>query len=223
MCGRYTIVRPERVASAFRTKNKLPGKLTRPRYNIAPTQDVPVVLGDDNTFRFEQCRWGFIPAWAAAAGKGKPLINARAETLDAKPSFRIAFKESRCLVPADGFYEWHAGPEGKQPFYIRSAGEDTLAFAGLYEATTSTCAIVTAAANSFMRPIHERMPVILGPDQREQWLDSTCSDVCLLKDMLASREWTNMTAIPVSSFVNSVANDDPRCIEPGRAGAELFS
>lgn len=219
MCGRYTLTSPtEAIVGLFRLSDRpnLPA-----RYNIAPSQDVPAVrLGPDNAPALVLLRWGLVPAWAKEIAIGHRLINARAETVAEKPSFRAAFKQRRCLIPADGFYEWQKPPPGskagKQPYWIALADATPFAFAGLWEswrapdgATIESCTIVTCPANELVAPIHARMPVIVGPHDHHQWLAAPPADAArLLKPYAAAA----MTARPVSTRVNSPANDDADCI-----------
>jgi putative SOS response-associated peptidase YedK len=154
--------------------------LFEPRYNVAPTQTVPIVKTKDAGWESALVRWGLIPAWARDAKIGYRLINARADTVATKPSFRSAFKRRRCLVPADGFYEWQKAGKGKQPFYIHRKDEEPFAFAGLWEAWENpedgkeiqSCSLVTTEANALMAPIHDRMPVILDSATCDRWLDA---------------------------------------------------
>jgi putative SOS response-associated peptidase YedK len=200
------------------------------RYNIAPTQDVLVVRADpaDGRRAAAMLRWGLIPSWSASdkAGTGPPLINARAETLAEKPTFRTAFRLRRCLIPADGFYEWQQTPGGsrgkKQPYYIHRPDGAPFAFAGLWERwgtgeAIESCTIVTTAANRTLRELHERMPVILAPGDYSTWLDATIEDPAALQPLLAPCGEDELVAEPIGTHVNKVANDDPRCIEVQRS------
>jgi putative SOS response-associated peptidase YedK len=166
-------------------------------------------------------QWGLIPSWAKDPKIGNKLINARAETLAEKPSFRNAFKRRRCLVIADGFYEWQKLEKRKQPYYIKMQNGKPFAFAGLWESWQASpkeaivsCTIVTTAANSLMKPIHDRMPVILSLDECDRWLDSSVSEPQVLQSLLKPYNSEAMQAIPVSSTVNSPANERAECINP---------
>jgi putative SOS response-associated peptidase YedK len=226
MCGRYSLTTP---AEAMRRLFGFAGPLPNlpARYNIAPTQLVPIVRLDRSSAReLKSVRWGLIPFWAKDAAIGNRLINARAEGLAEKPSFRAAFRARRCLVPADGFYEWQATPHGKRPYRIGLAGGPPealplFAFAGLWEhwekaqdgVPVESCTIVTTEANELLRLIHERMPVILAPEDYAGWLDPATpapAALALLKPYPAAA----MRAYPVSTRVNSVRFDDARCIVP---------
>jgi putative SOS response-associated peptidase YedK len=223
MCGRYTQVRPwSELAGLYRIAADVAARNLAPRCNVAPTQDVPVVrLGKDGADReLVLVRWGLIPFWAKDPAIGARTINARAETVADKPSFRQAFHRRRCLVVADGFYEWKAaGGAGKEPYWITLAEGRPFAFAGLWERwrnpadeTVESCTIIVTAANPFLQPIHDRMPAILDPDDFAAWLDTTrppAAAQALLRPYPGA-----MTAVPVGKRVNRVGNDDPGCIEP---------
>lgn len=193
------------------------------RYNVAPTQDVPVVRAVGGGGReLATPRWGLVPPWAKEASFGAKLINARAETVDRLPSFRAAFRRRRCLVAADGFYEWRKTEKGpKQPYLIELADGQPFAFAGLWERwekspdgrPLETCTIITTEANPLLRPIHDRMPAILAPASQDAWLDWEGFDVERAKALLNPYPAEAMAAHPVSPRVNDVKNDDPACIE----------
>ena len=219
MCGRYTLTVPvEILAEEFGVTGPLPE--VPPSYNIAPTQEVAAVLADDGERRLEMLRWGLIPSWADDPGIGSRMINARSETVPEKPSFRRAFRERRCLILADGFYEWKRTNDGKQPYYIRMEGGRPFAFAGLWESWRGgreeirSCTILTTEANDRVSNIHHRMPVILAPEDHGLWLDPDVREADPLLPLLAPYPDDVMEAYPVSRFVNRPANDDPRCVEP---------
>jgi putative SOS response-associated peptidase YedK len=223
MCGRYTQVRPwSELVELYRIAGEGAALNLPPRYNIAPTQPVPVVRprAGGTGRELVLVRWGLIPFWAKDPAIGVRTINARAETVADRPSFRQAFRRRRCLVVADGFYEWQAsGGGGKQPYRITLADSRPFAFAGLWESwrspaaeTTESCTIVVTAANRFLQPIHDRMPVILDPADFAAWLDTSRP---LAEAQALLRPYAGpMTAVPVGKRVNRVANDDPACIEP---------
>ncbi|MDH3595076.1 MAG: SOS response-associated peptidase [Rhodospirillales bacterium] len=221
MCGRYSLTTP---AEALR---RVFGFLEQPNlapaYNIAPTQAVAVLrLGADGMRHFARLRWGLVPAWAKDLSIGARMINARAESVADKPAFRSAFRQRRCLVMADGFYEWQKCPEGpKQPYRIALADGGPFGFAGLWESwtdkgsgeTVETCTIVTTEANELLTPIHHRMPVILAPEDVAAWLDAAASPEAA-QALLRPCPAAVLVAYPVSTRVNKVANDDPGVIAP---------
>ena len=193
----------------------------QPNYNVAPTQEVPAVVagngGGDR--RLEMLRWGLIPSWADDPGIGARMINARSETVAEKPSFRRAFKERRCLIPADGFYEWQKTNGGKQPHYIRMKNGRPFAFAGLWESWKGdgneirSCTILTTNPNDVAGEIRNRMPVILPPEGYEVWLDPDVRETDQLLSLLAPYPPSDMEAYPVSRRVNSPSNNEPSCVE----------
>lgn len=218
MCGRYSLTTPvEALRDLFRFEG--PGLNLVPRWNIAPTQEAPVIrLGQDGRRELRLLRWGLVPFWSKDASGGAHMINARSETLAERPAFREAFKARRCLVPADGFYEWETiGPKPpKQPVLFRMADGRPFAFAGLWERWTKggepleTFTIVTAAANDVMARYHHRVPMVLAPGDSGAWLDPKADPRALLKS--PPSEWFSVTR--VSTHVNNVRNDDPICVEP---------
>lgn len=218
MCGRFTLVSPF-VAVAERFRVAAPAGL-RPRYNIAPGQEILCVLGDGKN-RLETLRWGLIPFWAKDPAIGNRLINARAETLAEKPSFRQAFARRRCLVVADGFYEWRSAGKRKVPVYIFLKSRTPFGFAGLYETWKApdgtqirTCTIITTEANDLLRPIHDRMPVILPERVEGDWLDPAETRLERLQSLLRPFPPDKMDAYDVTPVVNNAAHDAPDCILP---------
>lgn len=217
MCGRYSFTQlAETIADKFQVKEVPP---LSPRYNIAPTQQVATIFldSDSSERQFKMLRWGLIPSWAKDAKMGAKLINARAETVAEKPAFRAAFKKRRCLILADGFYEWHTENGEKQPFYFRLENGEPFAFAGLWEhwekgegEPIESCTIITTEANELMRSIHERMPVIIDPKDYEQWLNPEIRKTELLQPYSSEK----MIYYPVSTEVNSPKNDRSECIQP---------
>lgn len=219
MCGRYTLASPStKLFERFGLDGDAP-ELT-PNYNVAPTQSVAAILSEDGERRLETLRWGLVPSWAKDLSIGNRMINARSETAHEKPSFRSAFKRRRCLIPADGFYEWKRDEiGGKQPFHIRMESGEPFAFAGLWESwdggdgEVRTCAILTTEANDMMGEIHHRMPVILPEELYEAWLGTEAEKQELIS-MMEPYSSDGMEAYPVSRFVNKPSNNDPHCIEP---------
>lgn len=220
MCGRFTQAQIRELdREVFKLLN-VPE--LEPRYNVAPTQDVAVIReGDGEGRRISLLRWGLIPSWANDPGIGNRLINARAESLTAKPSFRDAFERRRCLVPADGFYEWQKTARGKRPMYVRPAGGGVFALAGLWErwagpgtGPVETFTIVTTEPNERLAPIHDRMPAILSAGQYDRWLDPANHDTRELERLLGPYPSDRMEVYPVGSYVNDPKNDGPTCIEP---------
>ena len=206
----------------------------RARYNIAPMQPVAAIRLRGAEGPERECvwlRWGLAPSWAKDPAIGNSLINARCETAAAKPAFRAAFRRRRCLVPADGFYEWQRTGGRKQPYFFHRADDHPFAIAGLWElwegpdhAALETCTLLTTAANGLMRPIHDRMPVILPPEAYSPWLDPTV-EPAELQPWLAPPPDDALTVHPVGALVNSPRNDDPRCIArtaPADVGPTLF-
>jgi putative SOS response-associated peptidase YedK len=230
MCGRYSITSPPEAIQRVFQVPELPNLPAR--YNVAPTQDVPVVRvgGDgqgpeaDGGRHLVQLRWGLVPSWADDASIGAKMINARAESAAEKPAFRAAFRRRRCLVVADGFYEWKSPAqkgERKQPYRIQLRSGAPFGFAGLWERWTNpanqsvleTCTILTTEANVSLKDIHPRMPVMLSPDAFDRWLDPE-ADLETVQGLLAPYPDNALTAYPISTRVNAVRNDDPSILEP---------
>lgn len=216
MCGRYTLTSDaDEVAEAFDVP-----PLTfeyRPRYNVAPGQDAPVVATDRGGRRMGLMRWGLAPSWADEPGKG--FINARGEAAHRTPSFRDAFRRRRCLVPADGFYEWRRRGRSRTPFHFRPAAGGLISFAGLWERWTRPghetrygFAILTTAASEDVTPVHDRMPVVVAPGDRAAWLDPH-TPVATLRALVAPAPAGSFNARAVSARVNSPAVDDPSLLE----------
>ena len=221
MCGRFTLTTNlGAIANRFGVARFL--EEVGPRYNIAPMQTV-IVVNDEGTRHLTQMRWGLIPSWAKDPTIGNRMINARAETAATKPAFRVALRKRRCLVVADGFYEWQQRGRTKQPFRIVLKNGEPFGFAGLWETWTSpegeqmrTCTIITTEANDLLKPIHDRMPVILTREAEGLWLDPTIQEPAKLLPLLTPYPAKDMEAYPVSSRVNNPAHDGPECIVPGR-------
>ena len=217
MCGRYTLSTPAgRLAEEFQLND---GAIDlTPSYNVAPTQEVAAILEEGGQRRLEMLRWGLVPSWADDPEIGVRMINARSETAPEKPSFRRAFRSKRCLIPADGFYEWKRENGGKQPYYFHMHDGRPFAFAGLWErwekgGSLLSCAILTTRANSVLEEIHDRMPVILPSGSYDAWLDPDADREQLI-DLMIPYPGDDLETYPVSRFVNSPRNNDERCIEP---------
>lgn len=226
MCGRYTLATyQEQLAEEFELVET---KLLQPRFNIAPTQEAPVVrvLDDKSRRQLDYLYWGLIPHWAKERSIGHRMINARSEEAATKPSFRTPLRKQRCLVPCTGFYEWKQLDRGtgrgrrKQPYFIRRRDERVFAFAGLWEqwqgpdgARIGSYTILTTEPNELIRPLHNRMPVIICPDDYELWLNPEFQDVDRLKPLLRPCPTDELVAYVVSTQVNNPAQDDPSCIK----------
>jgi len=216
MCGRFAFYSPsEAVAALFGVTESV---AVKPRYNIAPTQYIAAIRRDENeTNELTMLRWGLIPFWAKDPSIGNRMINARSETVAEKPSFRNAYRKRRCLVLADGFYEWHREGDTKVPYFISLADGKPFAFAGLWEHWNSkdsdesleTTTIVTAAANDFLAQVHHRMPVVLQPDSAQRWLDG---DNDLLDEVVATGP--KFRAWPVDRKVNNARNESADLVDP---------
>jgi len=217
MCGRFAQRSdPKRLAKEFKVA-EVPQ--AEPRYNLAPTQNILGVrtVSDEREMIF--FKWGLIPSWAKDTSMGARLINARSETVEEKPAFRQAFKQRRCIIPADGFYEWQRTSGKKQPFFFRMRDERPFGFAGLWERwegeegqPINSCTILTTEANEVLRPVHDRMPVILHTDNYSLWLEGDERERALLTELLRPYPVKEMVGYPVSTLVNS----------PGNKGAELI-
>lgn len=221
MCGRYSLTTPGEVLTETFALPEAPE--VEPRYNIAPSQEVPAVRVDPFGGQRELAflRWGLVPKWAKDEGMGNRLINARAESVDQKPAFEESFERQRCLIPADGFFEWRKNGAQRKPFYLRLRGGEPFAMAGLWarwwsrnRAALETCTVITTAANDLVARIHDRMPVILDPEAWDRWLAVEPDDLRALRELLRPLDPGKMECYPVSPLVNSPANDVPECVEP---------
>jgi putative SOS response-associated peptidase YedK len=221
MCGRFTLALDRAGLQQAFPQFEMP-KEVAPRYNIAPTQPVPVVPNNAEK-RVDYFQWGLVPSWAKDPQIGNRMINARSETLAEKPSFRAAYKRRRCLILADGFYEWQKVPgrKSKIPTHIRMQSDAPFAFAGLWESWHSadgshilSCTIITTTPNELLEPIHNRMPVILPPEAYDDWLDPEERQPAELQGLLKPYPASEMRAYPVSTLVNKPQNDSPELIIP---------
>lgn len=223
MCGRYTLTSaPQAIRSLFHYADQpnFPA-----RYNIAPTQPIAIVRLVNGAREFALVRWGLLPSWVKDPRTFSLLINARGETVIDKPAYRAAMKRRRCLIAADGFYEWRAAGGTKQPYFIRAKSGAPLAFAGLWETWTGpngeeldTAAIVTTSANSALALLHDRMPVIVPPEAFDLWLDSNNVDALTASALIRPAPDNLLEVHPVSTEVNRVANDNPRLIDETAPG-----
>jgi putative SOS response-associated peptidase YedK len=219
MCGRYRLSRRRELLAEYFDTN-FDDLEWEPRYNVAPTQSIPVLRQGENgaPWRASLMRWGLIPNWATDSNVGAKMINARSETAAVKPSFKWSLQKRRCLVPADGFYEWKRTGKTKQPYCFEVGDGELFAFAGLWDAwrdakgqVIETCTILTTSPNDLLADVHDRMPVILAPDNYELWLDARMQDENRALAMLKPFEPKLMKRHPVSTRVNYVANDDAEC------------
>lgn len=232
MCGRFTLyANPELLAQLFGAPAEAEGSpidsaVFAGRYNIAPTQPVAIVRVNSQSKMREWAftYWGLVPSWSKDPSVGSRMINARSETVAEKPSFRAAFKRRRCLVPASGFYEWQKQEKQKQPYYISMQDGQPFAIAGLWETwaggdggSLESCTLLTTTANELMAPLHDRMPVIVAPEDYAQWLgtggDATPTELDQLQHLLRPCPAAAMMAYPVSTFVNNARNEGVHCIE----------
>ncbi len=232
MCGRFVSASPpDEIAGYFGAESSSEAVL-EPNYNVAPTSDVYVVYDSGETRRLDAFHWGLVPFWAKSPSAGNRMVNARAEGLAQKNAYRNAFRRHRCLIPADGFYEWQAqeGRKKKQPYYVHRRDGEPLAFAGLWEEwrgpdddgsrSLRSCTIITTSANETMEPIHDRMPVVLPPSAWDRWLDPGNHDTTSLGNLLVPAPPHLLTLHPVGTEVGNVRNEGPQLIEPVDPDAE---
>jgi putative SOS response-associated peptidase YedK len=224
MCGRFvSATPPDQVAAYFGAE--APEALLEPSYNVAPTTDIYAVLSDGTTRHVDAFHWGLVPRWAKDPKIGSKMINARAETVAEKNAYKAALKKRRCIIPADGFYEWQkvAGQKAKQPFFIHRPDGEPYAFAGLWETwkgpdgkgdeVLRSCTIITTTPNSEMAKIHDRMPVILPPEAWDTWLDRDNEDLELLGKLLVPAPPQLIVLRPISTAVNNVRNNSPELMD----------
>jgi len=222
MCGRFTLRAPkERIKREFQLQEE---PLVEARFNIAPTQNIIAVRQSADGREAAEFKWGLIPSWAKDASMGARLINARSETVTEKPSFREAFKRRRCIIPADGIYEWQRAGGRKQPFFFHMRDDRVFGFAGLWDKwreeegeVIESCTILTTEANDVFRPVHDRMPVILPPETYDEWLSDDPRGVEALKELLRPYPSSEIVAYPVSPQVNGPQSQGPDLIK--RQGA----
>jgi putative SOS response-associated peptidase YedK len=219
MCGRFTLATPGQTVAELFQLSAVPE--LKPRYNIAPTQPVAAVRAGQSGHELVMLHWGLIPSWSKDVAIGARMINARGETVAEKPSFRAPFRSRRCLIIADGFYEWRRNGERKQPYFIAMRDRRPFAFAGLWDRwapsggePVESCTIVTTSPNEVLAPIHDRMPVILPSESQAVWLDTAVRESERLQPLLQPFAASEMLAYPVSPRVNNPRNDDRDCIAP---------
>jgi putative SOS response-associated peptidase YedK len=221
MCGRFAQRSPaKKVAKQFKVEEVPP---LAERYNVAPAQMILGIREEGRAREATFFKWGLVPRWAKDPGIGNKLINARSETVEEKPSFRGAFRRRRCIIPADGFYEWKREAGRKHPFYFRMRDERPFGFAGLWERwegeggeAINSCTILTTEANKILSPVHDRMPIILDPENYSLWLEGDERDRELLRGLLRPYPATEMVGYPVSTLVNSPSNGGAELIEEAR-------
>jgi putative SOS response-associated peptidase YedK len=222
MCGRYTLTRQDDLVNDLQASlgESVQGEWWKPRFNVAPTQPAPVVIANDGKRMIELMRWGLLPHWAGKAGAKPPLmINARVETIQEKAVYRDALARKRCLVPADGFFEWKRDGKLKLPMYIHPEPRHTIAFAGLWARMRTDAGllysftIITGPPNTLVAPIHDRMPVVLDPGAYAAWLDPSV-DAGAAHELLVVPSIRDWTVDAVSTLVNSAKNDEPSLIDP---------
>jgi len=230
MCGRYRLSRQKQILEEY-FESECGEENWSPRYNIAPTQPVPVIRQSpkEPIRQLSLMRWGLIPSWAKDTSGAAMMINARSETASIKPAYREPLKFRRCLIPADGFYEWQRTGKSKQPYCFEVNDGQLFAFAGIWDAWKDpsgswirTCSILTTTANAMTSRVHNRMPVILAPDSYDRWLDPRRADA---SELLKPWDPRLMRCYPVGTRINQVANDDEECarpVEPAQTQHQLF-
>lgn len=225
MCGRFTLVNVAELFARFQLEEQ--SYHLSSRYNIAPSQEIPVIIRNNGVNQLALCKWGLIPRWSKDPAWGAKLINARAETLEIKPSFKHSFQKRRCLIPADSFFEWKKEGNRKVPYRFLLKRGELFAFAGLWDQWTGpdgqeikSCTIITTTANALVGTVHSRMPVILKKEEEKLWLDERLTDSARLKSLLKPYPAELMQAYEVEPVVNSAKIDDERCIAQAR---RLFS
>jgi putative SOS response-associated peptidase YedK len=223
MCGRFTLFSSPKDIRRFFDVQPIPFDL-QPSYNVAPTQEIPVIIQHEGGRHLKKRHWGLVPFWAKDSSIGSRMINARVETVNSKPAFRAALKLRRCLIPANGFYEWKGKAGSKQPYYFHLSSGEPIAFAGLWEvwedrnapaesATYKSCTIITTNASGSVKDVHDRMPLILKPEFYEEWLDPENKDAGKIEEVLKNGCVKEFMRYPVPKLVNRVGNNSKECIE----------
>jgi len=229
VCGRFSLSTPPTEIAEHFHLGEAPA--LEPRFNVAPGQWIATIarVADEQRSVLSMRRWGLVPSWSKDEKIGNRLINARAETVAEKPSFRTALRRRRCLVPADGFYEWAGRKGAKQPYFIGFEGRALFAFAGLWERWTppegepiDTCTLLTTAASEQLRTLHDRMPVIVDPHDYDLWMDPDVREPDLVSPVIGRNRGSALDFYPISHHVNDVHHDDPRCLEPISDPARFF-
>jgi putative SOS response-associated peptidase YedK len=203
----------------------------QPNYNVAPTQEIPVIVRHEDERHIRKRHWGLVPFWAKDISIGSRVINARVETVTSKPAFRAALKQRRCLIPANGFYEWKGKAGNKQPYYFHLLSGEPFAFAGLYEiwedkeappeaGPYKSCTIITTEASDSVKDIHNRMPLILKPEAYDEWLDPYNKEPAKIEKLLKTKHLKELKCYPVSKLVNQVGNNKKECMEPLKDSSE---
>ena len=227
MCGRFVQAQPPGVYADYFSVDEVNTEALAASYNVAPTDPVYAVAEHDGARQLGTFRWGLLPFWAKDRKMAARNINARSETIREKPAFRESFERRRCIVPADGFYEWQPRPKGKLPHYISGSREQPLALAGLWSSWRDketgerlrTCTIITGVPNELVAEVHDRMPIVLPADAWSAWLDPRAADMDHLWRLLSAYPAGEMTMHPVSTLVNKVQNNVPELIAPLETGA----
>ena len=224
MCGRFARYSLSRELECYFNTHSANFEI-QPNYNVAPTQKIPVIVLQEDERHIKKRHWGIVPFWAKDIAIGSRMINARVETLSSKPAFKAALKHRRCLIPANGFYEWFGKAGSKQPYYFHLPSGEALAFAGLYEIWADkeappgaghykSCTIITTEASESVKDIHNRMPLILKPEAYAEWLDPDNKEPAKIEELLKTYYVKELKRYPVSRLVNRVENNSKECIEP---------
>ncbi len=224
MCGRFARYSLSRELERYFNAHPAAFEI-QPNYNVAPTQEIPVILQHEGERHIKKRHWGLVPFWAKDISIGSRMINARVETVTSKPAFRAAFKQRRCLIPANGFYEWKGRAGSKQPYFFHLPSEEPFAFAGLWEVWESrdeppeagpykSCTIITTDASEAVKDIHNRMPLILTPEFFKDWLDPENKQPDRIEQIMKSGFVSDLKCYPVSKLVNQVGNNRKECMEP---------
>jgi putative SOS response-associated peptidase YedK len=220
MCGRFTLHTPAaQINEAFNLPD-IPVQDSAPRYNIAPSQSIPIIRDTETGREMVMAQWGLVPGWSRERKTKYSTNNARIESVADKPTYRTPFRRRRCLIPADGFYEWKQINGNRVPHHIRMRDGKVFAFAGLWDhwegedGSIESCTIIVMPSNEVMQPVHARMPAIIAPAHYDLWLDARVTDKQEIMQYLTSAPSSQLTAYPVSTRVNSPGNNDERCIQP---------